>query len=390
MRRSRREPRAGNSNRGSVVVALLVCSCHSSGGGPAATKPGPSAGFQIVDGSARSDAAGAGARDEPDAADHSRTLPVKVLGLDLVMFERWQAPGTEHPRGTLLVGGVARNPERAVSLVEVDVLNGASLARHSLEVSVQSKVRMRRLGDFLHVVAIGPTASFWITYDLSMSEVHRTALRGLTADQLAEDGFELVVHDDHIVIANMDAIAYVFDATGVRTATRDCRPLHFNGFFGPNLSYGNGLAVLVGTTGDNERAPLHTAACAFRPDGQGPTLRGSYPVGDSIVFVNGSIYIGKEDSTAEARPGDWRRRSTFRKLGNDLRSGSPIAEPLPPIPSPPCMTTGEYVRQDETVEGVEVILTGECCGGEPGGLFLCFPGEPEVGWPPGGPSPSDR
>ncbi len=56
-----------------------------------------------------------------------------------------------------------------------------------------------------------------------------------------------------------------------------------------------------------------------------------------------------------------------------------MPNPVLPPPIAPCKLTGEYVVEGRRLWNVDVILTGECCGGEPGGLFVCFSKEPDAG-----------
>lgn len=282
---------------------------------------------------------------------------VEIPGLVwLGEFVPGQAPSAGRPNGTVIATGGDAD-DRFLGLVEIDLATGTEVRRRSIGVPAVGLL-IRRDGELVHIAAQDEHTLVWLTYDLAMDEQRRVTIPAMGKDRVhrlhafgVRDGHAILVDIDD---RSFDTEAHVFDVRGHRIAHHDCAPLAAVAFaVDLELEYTKDLAVILGVY---DRPGLRPSLCAFRPDGQGPTLRAPAPGG---FYYDGAVYSGDEPSAV-------------RELGRDLRPTGPLVrDPREHVPRERCRTTGEYIAQDEWISEVEVIHTGSCCGGEPGGFFLC-------------------
>lgn len=293
----------------------------------------------------------------PDRAPaFARMARAEVPGVELVRYEPWGDASAAHPRGTVVaLGFEGQTPW----LVEVDVATATPVGRQSPRVPPGSRIEITRSGDRLHAGIQEDHTFEWITYDSSLVERRRVALPGMGKEDLHESYSGFGVEGGHAVVVTQDGRAYVFDEHGIRGAKHDCRPLSAVANARPTVAYANGLAVIQHLTAEDVRPAL----CAFRPDGRGATLKSALETTDSVFELDGALYLRSSNSLV-------------RQLDGNLRpTDPPIADPRAPLPPERCAVTGDVVVKDEWRGGVDIVLTAWCCGGEPGGLFFCYPGE---------------
>jgi hypothetical protein len=157
-------------------------------------------------------------------------------------------------------------------------------------------------------------------------------------------------------------------AAGARIAIHDCRPLQFVATARPQLDLVGDL-VVVENLGASDSQP---AVCGFRMDGSGPTLKHSLGIppflGAAAFVFHGWAYV--DSSGGRVRLLD----SRLMPVGPILEDPRPSGEAIQR-----CHVTGEYPIRDDVVAGIRIIASGWCCGGGPGGLFLC--GQEDAGDP---------
>jgi hypothetical protein len=229
---------------------------------------------------------------------------------------------------------------------------------------------MRRDGDQIHLGAQSDDAFLWITLDAVLSEVRRTSLPGMGRKTLTDHYDAFGVHDGYAIVVTHSATAHVFDGKGRRTGVHSCAPLSFLGFTFGRIGFADGRALVLNLQ-DKQR---NTALCGFRVDGTGATTIAAYSTGDEVVELGDRLYVHRQDGS-------------FFTLDAALRpQGHAVDDPRPILPKAHCRVTGDVERRDVWAwEGTDIVLTGQCCGGQPGGLFFCTPRGAVTSPPPGTP-----
>jgi hypothetical protein len=310
---------------------------------------------------------------------YAETKTASTPGLELARVTLWHEPSAAHPRGTVLALGYTK--ESVPWFVEVDIATTATIARYPIDAPPHNRIELSRVGDSLHAVILGDQALVWATWDLALSAPRRVVLPGMAQTFGADRGYDRysgfgVVGAD-VVVAGHNGISYVFDERGKRLATYDCAPFSFGAQTQATVLSVGALVVIAGFV-HKEREGL----CAFRLDRPG-TSTATYgrDEGEPAYFAGALYLMSRRIGTP---PED--AQLDFRKLGDDLRPiETPVADPRPRLPLARCRVTGDIVHEDVWAWGVDVVLTGWCCGGDPGGLFFCAPEGPDPRPPTGSP-----
>lgn len=351
---------------GCLLGASLASACRTTGS-PPADSSSPNASLDAASRVAPSpDAAPSESASSTPAKKPARSLGADGLSLgDIVTGAE---PGSAHPKGTIVAVGWAEGKGDRVRLVEIDVATGAEVKRSApLESFGTSNVLAHHEGESIHLVTTKGTSLVWLTANRELGEVKRVTTKpgpGNAGEPSLMD-FVVIGGRAFVVVESNGAKVLVVDKSGAAIATHDCHANVRPGGPSSILVRVGGLAVASGLI-DNEANLL---ACGVRIDGTGKPIVRKLPGPFSDIFVHDGVgYVEDVD---------------VKRLDDTLAATGPaIPDPRRCSERPSDCTTsniaercsglgGDGVSRVVTSGGAWVLRTFGCCGGPPGGVFVC-------------------
>lgn len=294
--------------------------------------------------------------------------PLGADGLSLGDIVTGAEPGPAHPKGTIVAVGWGAGKDDSVRLVEIDVANGREVKRSApLAGFGTSTVLVHREGDSFHLATTKGTSLVWLTANRELGEVKRVTTKPgpSNAGEPSLMDFVVIGGRAFVVVESHGAKVLVVEKSGATLATHDCHANVRPGGPSSILVRVGGLVVASGLI-DNE---AHLLACGVRIDGAGKPLVRKLPGPISGIFVHdGVAYVEDLD---------------VKRLDDGLAATGPaIPDPRRCSERPSDCTAssiaqrcsglgGEGVSRMVTSGGAWVLHTVGCCGGPPGGVFVC-------------------
>ncbi|MBS2017056.1 MAG: hypothetical protein JST00_29485 [Deltaproteobacteria bacterium] len=296
--------------------------------------------------------------------NRARPLGDGALG-DILVGE---PPSGAHPKGTVVAVAIDGGKSESAGLVEIDVATGNEVKRsRTLVTAVSAGVLTAREGDDVHVIAMQGSSIVWVTATRALAESHRLVTKPsgvITAGTARLLDFAVVGGKAFVAVDSSGVKVLVVDARGGVLATHDCHAFARPGGSTSSLLRVGPWVVVPDLIDDKAGGVL----CGVRADATGKPLvrKLGFTLG---VFTHGGVTYVEGESLRRL---DDTLTPTGDAVADPRRCGERAEDCTPSEVAAHCDgLSGEGVAKMVSFGTVRVLRTLGCCGGPPGGVFVC-------------------